>query len=164
MADKERQFRLNSVGTGWDAEPLREEAYRLLQELQAAAARTQATELDRLCADTAKSIVELAEKEATCIDARLRDAKIVEFQQWGVDVKRALDRDIAISLDSAGRGSEAASVKALQREALDKLTAKEKEFAAWLGQHGLTAWDKACDRLTALRAGWTVERGLRGEG
>ena len=163
MAENKGQNSLKYSGPEWGVSPLQEEAYRLLQGFQLAADRPVATELDRLCADTAKSIVELAEKKAALIDARLRDAKMVEFQQWGIDVKRALDRDIEISLDSAGRGSEAASVKALQREAIDKLTVKEKEITAWLEQHSLTAWGKACEELVALRAGRTVDRGLRGE-
>lgn len=144
---------LSSSRSDWNVESLQAEAYRLLQEFRSAAATHGATEAERINADTAKILVEIAEKKARLIDRRAADSKIEELENIGAQLIKSLERDIGAGLMKAGKGSESASVAQLQRESLEKLQAHHKEIVESLDQHAWNAWTEVCEELFALRAG-----------
>lgn len=137
----------------WSTDSLQEEAFRLLQDFQTAALKPGATEIDRNNVETARIIVEIAEKKSQLMDRQAEPSKIAELKSHGEQIVKALYEDVKTSLSAGAKGSGCAAVPYLQKNSLKSLDATLTEFTRSLDQHTWKAWNEACEELHALRVG-----------
>lgn len=97
---------------------------------------TGASEDDRLNAETATIIIEIAEKRAGLVDRSAYEALLDDIREWG----ETAEADIR---DMAARGASQAEIdQAIQRMVAETDT-KQRGVTAWLDRQGEEAWMEA---------------------
>lgn len=137
---------------------LRTEAFRLAEECQERAAGPGATPIDKESAEAATLLISLAKRKADVVPASWAKAQVQQFKDWSAQRLRTLEAHKLMVLRNGST-----LPHNLVNKALADVRDEEALLLERLKRNEWDVWDWACEELTALNAGLTVDSGLHGE-
>lgn len=111
--------------------------------------RQNATETDRVLAETARLYLELAEKKASLLNADDAQHRLDAFQTFAEDRFRKIAY-AAIAVADQGNEAVMRAIHEGAQQAVASVEVLHKEFLAWVDDQALAAWLEAADKLAIL--------------
>jgi hypothetical protein len=140
---------MNSTKRKHAIEVAKQQAHSIAGEFIEKGVRPNATERDRILAETATLYLEIAEKKASLVDADDAARRLEAFHDFAEDQFRKI-ADAAIAVADQGNEAVLRALREGAQQAVASVDVLHQEFLAWVDEQALAAWLEAADKLATL--------------
>jgi hypothetical protein len=140
---------MNSTERKRAIELAKHQAHSIAGEFIAKGGRPNATERDRVLAETATLYLEIAKKKATLVDANDVARRLEAFHDFAEDRFRKI-AEAAITVADQGNEAVLRALRQGAQQAVASVDVLHGEFLAWGDDQALAAWLEAADKLAML--------------